>query len=60
MDDYSIQNMAKGLMAALDRDGLPYATDSFVFAGYDPPFRLTGRHSEVWLVAQEEGATARQ
>lgn len=22
---------------------------------YDPPFRLTGRHQEVWLVAKEEG-----
>ena len=28
---------------------MPGGDDSWFFAGYDPPFRLTGRHNEVWL-----------
>jgi hypothetical protein len=39
---------------ALDRDDQPYKTKTFFFAGYDPPFRLTGRHNEVWVVADEK------
>ncbi|KAI7844370.1 hypothetical protein COHA_002168 [Chlorella ohadii] len=54
MDDWQITGMAKGLADRLDEAGIPYDTDSFFFAGYDPPFRLTGRHQEVWLVGKEE------
>lgn len=32
-------------LAAADEDG----AGSWYFAGYDPPFRLTGRHNEIWL-----------
>ena len=31
-------------LAAADED-----SDDWFFAGYDPPFRLTGRHNEIWL-----------
>lgn len=25
------------------------STDAFFYAGYDPPFRLTNRHNEMWV-----------
>lgn len=53
VDDWSIQKMAKKLTEAVDADGESYRTDVFFFAGYDPPFRLSGRHNEVWLVASD-------
>jgi hypothetical protein len=58
MDDYSVTRMARKLTEALDAEGLPYQSDSFFFAGYDPPFRLTGRHNEVWVVADDDAARA--
>lgn len=58
LDDWSVQAMVKGLSEALDAQGLPYDPDSFFVAGYDSPARITGRHNEVWLLAQEEGAAA--
>lgn len=59
MDDYSVTGLAKDLAEALDTAGLAYESESFYLAGYDPPFRLTGRHTEAWLVAQEEGAVVK-
>lgn len=38
---------------ALDEAGVEYEADWFWYAQYDPPFRLTGRHNEVWMVAKE-------
>jgi len=51
--------MATGLKSALERDGIePHARhrseDGFFVAGYDPPFRLSGRHTEVWMAAASE------
>lgn len=48
--------MATGLKAALERDGIePHprhgSEEGFFVAGYDPPFRLAGRHTEVWMAA---------
>lgn len=54
MDDWSVSGLAKGLAEALDAAGLPYASDSFFLAGYDPPFRLAGRHTEAWLLARDK------
>lgn len=47
--------MVKRLGDALDDAGLPFEGEDFFVASYDPPFRLRGRHTEVWLVAQEDG-----
>ena len=33
---------------------MPLAAGPRAAAGYDPPFRLMGRHNEVWVVAEEE------
>eukprot|EP00887_Chlorella_sp_A99_P001009 scaffold5.g1009.t1 len=54
MDDFTIAKMAGKVTAALDDLGLKgdYVEDHYFVAGYDPPFRLTGRHSEVWILAK--------
>ncbi|KAI8112970.1 hypothetical protein M9435_002976 [Picochlorum sp. BPE23] len=56
MDDMSVANMVNTLAQDLDADGKSYDAEMFVFAGYDPPFRLKGRHNEVWLRSLEEEA----
>lgn len=53
MDDWSIGGKARALAKALDEAGVEYEADWFWYAQYDPPFRLTGRHNEVWMVAKE-------
>ena len=35
----------------LDREGASYVKDFSFEAGYDPPYRVIGRHNEVWLLA---------
>ena len=59
VDDFSISALASGLREALERDGVePHprhrSEEGFFVAGYDPPFRLSGRHTEVWMAASEE------
>ena len=54
MDDITVANMAHSLAEDLEADGKQFDADSFVFAGYDPPFRLRHRHNEVWLTAVDE------
>jgi hypothetical protein len=60
VDDYSVAALAASLRDALERDGVePHprhrGEEGFFVAGYDPPFRLSGRHTEVWMAASEEG-----
>lgn len=52
--DQQLTKYANDLEQALDRDGMSYVKpDEFFFtAGYDPPYRLIGRHNEVWLIAK--------
>jgi hypothetical protein len=39
------------LLQALDAEGVDFQDEHFYVAGYDPPFRLQGRHNEVWVKA---------
>ena len=48
---------AKGFLAGLQDEGYAVDESSFVSAGYDPPFRLSKRHNEIWIRAVE---TAKQ
>ena len=41
---------------SLSTSTFPEPSTSSLDAGYDPPFRLRGRHNEVWVVAKEEAA----
>ena len=34
---------------SLSSAGVSYDKNNWFFGGYDPPFRLTGRHNEVWV-----------
>lgn len=60
MDDYSIARMTKRLTDSLEEAGVPFNTEEFYFAGYDAPFRITGRHNEVWIAAEEERPASQQ
>eukprot|EP00240_Pyramimonas_obovata_P013556 CAMPEP_0118927780 /NCGR_PEP_ID=MMETSP1169-20130426/5184_1 /TAXON_ID=36882 /ORGANISM="Pyramimonas obovata, Strain CCMP722" /LENGTH=228 /DNA_ID=CAMNT_0006869621 /DNA_START=110 /DNA_END=796 /DNA_ORIENTATION=- len=40
---------AAQLAEALDNDGVQYDPETYVFAGYDPPFRPVNRHNEIWF-----------
>eukprot|EP00484_Ammonia_sp_Unknown_P013864 CAMPEP_0197072184 /NCGR_PEP_ID=MMETSP1384-20130603/209971_1 /TAXON_ID=29189 /ORGANISM="Ammonia sp." /LENGTH=204 /DNA_ID=CAMNT_0042510999 /DNA_START=56 /DNA_END=667 /DNA_ORIENTATION=- len=39
---------AATLSKLLSQSGLQYDQENWFYAGYDPPFRITGRHNEVW------------
>ena len=59
VDDYSVASLANGLKEALERDGIePHprhgSEQGFFVAGYDPPFRLSDRHTEVWMAAASD------
>lgn len=54
IDDLSVASMAKSLAATLDEHGKAYDANTFVMAGYDPPFRLKHRHNEIWLTATDD------
>jgi len=40
---------AAELNKLLSQSGLSYDTENWFYAGYDPPFRVTGRHNEIWI-----------
>ena len=48
-------NLAQ-LKEALRRDGKGFTGTPTYRAGHDPPFRLTNRHNEVWLIADPQPA----
>lgn len=54
--DAAVAQAAAALTAAVRSDGRPVDKKAPWFtAGYDPPFRLRGRHTEVWVTAPKEG-----
>ena len=60
--DESIVAEARALIDTLDEAGIEHPGEVYWVAGYDPPFRLTHLHSEVWvpvvLAAEEAPAQA--
>ena len=59
--DGAVSRAAAALVESVRSDGRPVVDPSdgaarpWFVAGYDPPFRLTGRHTEVWVSAPPEG-----
>jgi hypothetical protein len=49
----SLLKKAAELAGAAKADGVELNTDGLIWAGYDPPYRLTGRHNEVSLLPKE-------
>lgn len=49
---------ARSVASALEGAGRKIDNAYFATAGYDSPFRLTGRHNEVWLPARVEAGGA--
>jgi hypothetical protein len=56
VDDISVAHMANSLAQELDAAGKSYDGKAWFVAGYDPPFRLSDRHNEVWFTAGGERA----
>ena len=50
-NDAELQERTLELVNHLNKDGVAYVKDFYFTAGYDPPFRVIGRHNEVWLLA---------
>eukprot|EP00884_Botryococcus_braunii_P000677 jgi/Botrbrau1/1060/Bobra.0076s0026.1 len=50
VDDFTLSSKASALTEAVKADGFEIIEDKFFTAGYDPPFRLTNRHNEIWVV----------
>lgn len=53
IDDLSIAHMANALAKDLDEADRRYEASEWFVAGYDPPFRISDRHTEVWI--EEKG-----
>jgi len=47
-DDIVVQ-AAAALAQSIQEVGMEIDGESYFYAGYDPPFRLTNRHNEVWI-----------
>lgn len=54
IDDLSIAHMANTLAQDLDEAGRRYDASEWFVAGYDPPFRISDRHTEVWIKERAE------
>ena len=50
-NDAELEKYTLELINSLNRDKVAYVKDFYFTAGYDPPFRVIGRHNEVWLLA---------
>lgn len=50
--EHTIVEEAAQLAQALDKEGVHYDVVSYVFAGYDPPFRPINRHNEIWFFSK--------
>lgn len=46
------EKAANKLMETLSFEGKTFVSNIIYTAGYDSPFRVFGRHSEVWVVAE--------
>ena len=50
-NDRSLQEYATDLTDRLNEDRVDYVKDFYFTAGYDSPYRIIGRHNEVWFLA---------
>jgi len=48
---------AAELSKLLGQSGLTYDQENWFQAGYDPPFRVSGRHNEVWIQVYDTNVT---
>jgi hypothetical protein len=52
-NDKNIEEHKQKLIAALDKEGIPYS-NKFYLLGYNPPFELVNRRNEVIVELQGE------
>lgn len=53
MREDNIIQYGSELISLLQKKGISVITDQYYASGYDPPFRLIGRHNELWIIANE-------
>ncbi|XP_041951074.1 heme-binding protein 2-like [Alosa sapidissima] len=49
-NDQTVRAEHLKLVESLRRDGVQFCEEPFYRVGYDPPFKLTNRRNEVWLL----------
>ena len=49
--DTELEKYSSELAAQLIKDKVDFVQDYYFTAGYDPPYRIIGRHNEVWFLA---------
>lgn len=49
-NDQSVRDERQKLCESLRRDGVTFREDSFYRVGYDPPFKITNRRNEIWIL----------
>lgn len=54
MKESDIRSRAKTLIEDVKAKGFDVETETYYAAGYDSPFRLIGRHNEIWIVKKEK------
>ncbi|BDA45183.1 probable heme-binding protein 1 [Coccomyxa sp. Obi] len=52
-DDTSVPAQAAALTAKLTANGEAFDSSAFWTAGYDAPYKLTGRHNEIWILKSD-------
>ena len=57
MDEEDVIKRGAALIATLQEKGIEVETSTYYAAGYDSPFRLVGRHNEIWIIAKETPVT---
>ncbi len=50
---------AAALTDKLTANGEDYDSSLFWTAGYDAPYKLSGRHNEIWILKNGEAAAVR-
>ena len=53
MNERDVIRRAATLVETLKNKGISIVTEHYYASGYDSPFRLWGRHNEIWIMAKE-------
>lgn len=58
MTEDSVIQRAAALIEVLQKKGIAVDTEKYYACGYDSPFRLIGRHNEIWIIGKDEATNS--